>query len=384
MQISLTDAQRERIDYLWPALLAGLIAGLAFLFLGESPLLRSGGLALTITGITLAMRRMGALLSITGGLALAFSPAFWLQTGPAASSIPATVVLALGAAGLIAILIVLFSQRPYVALIIALVVFAGVFFTQIGVARSLRLTGLTSAWLIYLLMTVTVATNPRPDGPPPARLRASYRALLLLLLGVGSINDPLIVLFAPAVVLAVTKGNARIPWWYWGMMLIVTVIGMRGIFIEYIDPQWWSFPSDVAITMERNIPFLIADAWGEPLRWVGLFALIAQQFTLGGVLLGLMGLSRMARWYPVLGGVMMIAYASFFMFGIGYFGRDREILLLPLFIIQVILITYAVHAFGQWLEKSLHPRGSRTLRWIAPAVYIVLPILLLWNIMRTF
>jgi hypothetical protein len=92
----------------------------------------------------------------------------------------------------------------------------------------------------------------------------------------------------------------------------------------------------------------------------------------------------MSRWYPVVGGVMMIAYGSFFLFGLAYFGRDREILLLPLFIIQVILITYAVHAFGQWLEKSLHPRQVRGVRWIAPVVYVSLPVLLLWNIMHGF
>ena len=45
-------------------------------------------MALAVVGMALALRPMGAALAVIGGLALAFSPSFWIQTGGAESLNP--------------------------------------------------------------------------------------------------------------------------------------------------------------------------------------------------------------------------------------------------------------------------------------------------------
>ena len=104
------------------------------------------------------------------------------------------------------------------------------------------------------------------------------------------------------------------------------------------------------------------------------------QFDIFGIILAVVGLARLSRWYPPLGTVTMIAYGAYAFFGLVYLGSFREILLLPLIIIQVIWMTYAVNTFGQWLNKTMK---SETALWthIASAVYLLVPAILLWNIL---
>src|SRR5690606_3277014 len=151
----LTEQQMAFVRYVGPALFTGAVAWIAFIVLGDTPILRASGLALAVVGMALTLRRMGALMSFVGGTALVFSPAFWAQTGGIGNN-PATIVLALGAASVFAVLLVILVQRPYIAMFGALISFAVVFISQIGGARSLRLTVLASAWLIYLLVQAVV------------------------------------------------------------------------------------------------------------------------------------------------------------------------------------------------------------------------------------
>jgi hypothetical protein len=364
-----------------PPIISALVAFALFVWLGGTPVLRAAGMALAVAGVALTLRRMGGLLSISGGLALALSPALWSQTGGAQDYTPGSLVfLLIGALALTALLVAL-SQRPYVVLVIALIAFALLFSSQVGLARSLRLNVIASAWLIYLLFNAIVMTNPRPDGPPPALLGAQYRAGLMLILGIGVINDPLFVLFVPVVVLGLAMSKSYIPPWYWGIMVIVAVIGVRGIAIEYVNPQWWSADPIFVLETGWNVPYIVAEGWRAPIRWVELFGLIAAQFTLVGLLIGVFGLARMARWYPVLGVAMQVLWGLFFAFGLVYFGRDRDALLLPLFMTQVVLMTYAVYAFSQWLERARGPGEHRALRYAAAAVYGLLPLFMLIQIM---
>ncbi|MCU0463315.1 MAG: hypothetical protein MUF38_01965 [Anaerolineae bacterium] len=381
MSAAFTFSPQRLLWYLAPAALAGLIAGLSFLLIGQTPLLRAGGLAAAVVGITLSLRRMGGLMSIAGGLALAYSPAFWAQTGGGSGSTPATIVLALGAAVLLGVvLLVALAQRPYVAVGVALVLFVGVFLSGVGEPRSLRLTVLASAWLLYLLTQAIMETNPRPDERPAARLRASYRAGILLILAAATLNDPLFVLWVPAVVLGLAGANTRIPWWYWVAVLVIGVFGLRGVVVSYTDPVAWGMTIDAAGAVRGGLPYLVAEGWRNGARWVDTFALLAAQFTGFGVALGLVGLARMSRWYPTLGPVMMVAYACFFAFGLAYFGRDRSTLLLPLLMIQVFFMTYAVHAVGQWVAKALRAPETVTVRWVAPIGYALIPLTLLTQI----
>jgi len=270
-----------------------------------------------------------------------------------------------------------------VAAVIALILFAGVFLSGVGEQRSLRLTVLASAWLIYVLTQAVIETNPRPGDPPAARLRASYRAAILLILGAATLNDPLFVLWTPAVTLGLAQAKTRIPAWYWAALLLIVGFGLRGVIFTYVDAAAWAMTTEAASAMRRGLPYLVAEGWRDGARWVETFALLAAQFTPVGVVLGLIGLARMSRWYPALGPVMVVAYGFFFAFGLAYFGRDRSTLLLPLSMIQVFFMTYAVHAIGQWLAKVANAPETLTVRFIAPAGYAVIPLVLLAQIIAT-
>lgn len=370
------------LDWL-PVIACGLAAWLLFVSVGQTPIVRATGMAAAVLGIAATLRRMGAIQAFAGGMLLALSPAFWSQTGGASTYTPTALALALAAAVGLSVFVVALSKRPYVVMAVTLAVFAALFFSQIGITRSLRVSVIASAWMIHLLFMTVMETNPRPDDPTPARLRAQYRAGLLLLLGVGVINDPLFVLFAPAVTLGLAMSKTRIPLWYWAVMAALVLLGLRGISVEYYRPDWWQFSAERAMARGITPPFLIAEGWRLPERWIDLFGMLAAQFTLVGIALGLLGLSRMARWYPVLGITLMIVWAAFFAFGLPYFGRDRDILLMPLMMIQIIWMTYAVYVFGQWFEKALKPAARSPMRYAAAALYLVLPAFLLLEILGT-
>lgn len=374
---------RDTLKYVAPAALAAVVAFVTFTLIGSTPLLRALGLSAAVAGVALTVRSMGALMSLVGGLALAFSPAYWAQTGGGGST-PATIVLALGAGAVLALVVIILVQRPYVAVIAALAAFAAVFISQIGEPRSLRLTVLASAWLIYLLVQAVLTTNPRPDEPPRYgyRFAAALRAGILLIVAAATINDPLFVLFVPAVALGMIESRARIPAWYWLILGLIVVFGVRGIVLAYVSPQWWGATVDAALGSRANIPYLVADGWRDGARWITTFGLLVSQFTIVGVALSVLGVARLARWYPPLGTVMMVAYATFFAFGLAYFGRDRSTLLLPLLMIQTFLMCYAVHAIGQWVSKVLRTPEVLTVRWAAPAVLAILPALLFFQVVK--
>jgi hypothetical protein len=379
-----TQPQRQTVRYWLPPLLAGGIAWLAFMLVGGTPIIRASGLALVVVGIALALRPFGAALAATGGLAMAFSPSFWMQTGGAESLDPAQVVLALGAAAVVAgLAFLLLGRRPFAGAALGLIVLAALFLTAFGTPRSLRLTTLITAWTLLLLVESLFVSNPRPDEPPTGQLMAYHAPGLLLLLAIGILNDPLVTLLAPAVALGLFLSRKRLPLLYWTLFALVTVFGVRGIIENYLSTFWWQFPVDQAEALRRHIPFLLADGWREPSRWLRLINLVVSQFTGIGLALGVLGLARLARWYPPVGVVTMIAYGTYALFGLVYFGEDSAVLLLPLLMIQVFWMTYAVYTFSQWLEKSLG-WGGRLAVWFAPAAFTLLPLGMLGRIVGVF
>lgn len=376
-------ADRQRVVVFWlPGVCAGGLAWAAFTLVGDTPLLRGAGLALTIIGVALTLRRLGAALAVIGSLALAFSPAFWSQTGGGASVGPATTVLALMIAVSAFGLITLLSQRPYLALGLGALVFALIFWSQIGTPRSLRLTGLLSAWTVFLLVDALITSNPRPDEAQPAPIEAQHTFGLLILLFVGVLNDPLFVLLAPAVVIGLWLSWTPLPRWYWVALAAAVIIGVRGLAVTYVELQWWRSTAQEAAALGNSVPYMIEGGWRDGTRWIALIALIVRQFTPVGAVLSVIGLARLARWYPVLGVVSMIAYGFYVLFGLMYFGPDREILLMPMFIVQILWLTYAVYTFGQWLERSLRSSLQRA-HWLATSAFGLLPVYLLLLVLRT-
>jgi len=360
--------------------MAGGIIWLIFITIGQTPFVRASGLALVIVGVSLTIRRFGAIIACLGGISLALSPAFWSQTGGATSFVPATIVLAMGIAGVMSLVVIQFLKRPYLALGIGAVVFAFIFWSQIGTPRSLRLTSLMTAWLIFLLMDALFKSNPRPNENPPTPIMPQQYMGILLILGIGIINDPLFVLILPAVALGLWLSQTKIPIWYWVIVLVLLGIGLYGIITTYINNELWSTSALVAHQSGLSTPYLIANGWREGLRWMNIIGISITQFTIIGATLSILGLARMARWYPVLGVVLMVAYATHVLFGLVYFGSDRTVLIMPLFIIQMIWLAYAVYSFGEWLFK-LKRFTTNQIQIITGVLFLSLPAYLFIQLM---
>jgi hypothetical protein len=371
--------QRDWFVFWLPALVAGASAWILFMTIGGTPVLRASGMALAVVGLSLTLRRFGAFLSIVGGLALALSPAFWSQTGGTERlNLPVTMI-AVVAAMVIALLFARFGQRMVWGAAAGLIVFSILFWSQLARIGSLRLTTLLTAWTLYLIIDTLLITNPRPEEPSPAKIGLRHKLGFLLLLTIGVVNDPLFVLLAPAVLLCLIISRSSLPWWYWGLLLVVVAIGAYGVAVNYLDSGWWLFPAAQAEANGIRVPFVISDGWREASRWLYLFNLVIGQFSVVGIVLGIIGLSRMSRWYPPIGSVTMIAYAAYALFGLVYFGKDSDVLLLPLLMIQVIWMTYAVYTLGEWLQKSFKS-SEQAVRWVAPAVFSLMPLLMLLRI----
>ena len=361
----LSAGQRRLLRQWSPAFFAAGAAWLLLLFVGATPLVRASGLALAILGVTAGMRPMGFVASIAGGLTLALCPVFWSQTGGSESQ-QATTVVATALAVVVMILASTLLRRRDLGIGLGITVFLLIFWSQIGTAQSLRLTGLVTAWLLYLLVDMILLTNPRPGIKPAAAPKAWHTFGLLFLFVMGAVNDPLVTLFAPAIVLALLLSYAKLPRWYWAAVLLSVCGGLLLLVRAYLPPQ---------------ATYINLLAWREAIRWIELGELIITQFSIFGIVLGLIGLARLSRWYPPLGVVTMIAYAAYVFFGLVYNGSHREILLLPLTIIQVMWMTYAVNTFGQWVNKSLENDSGLWIHVIS-AIYFVLPAILLLNIVQ--
>ena len=363
--MNLLTAERRELLRIWsPAIMAAGASWLLLMALGETPLARACGLALATFGVTASMRPMGFVASTAGGLTFALCPVFWSQTGGASE--PAAIVIAAAIAFGAMLASALLLKRKDLAIGLGIIVFVILFWSQIGTPQSLRLTGLVSAWLLYLLVDMIILSNPRP-GIKPAQAPKSWQPLgLLFLLALGIVNDPLVALFAPAILLALFLSCARLPAWFWLAMLLTVLAGIALLTRTYIMTA---------------TPAVDIWGWRDATRWIELGQLIIAQFSVLGIVLGVVGLARLARWYPALGVVTMFAYAAFVVFGLVYLGRNREILLLPLMIIQVMWMTYAVNTFGQWVNKSLENDAGLWIH-IVSALYFAAPAILLLNILN--
>jgi hypothetical protein len=375
----LNEQQLLFIKFLLPAALNGLLVWILLMLLGNTPIVRATGLALVIVSVTLALRRMGSALAIVGGLTLALSPVFWSQTGGAVGT-AATIVIALGVAVAMVIAAILVSKRPYIGLGIGIAVFAALFISQIGNPRSIRLTAFVIGWLMYLLVDMLLVTNPRSDDAPlllrsthaknvdgsePAR---PYHTLgILLLLAVGIINDPLLTLLAPSIVLSLYLIRTKLPVWYWLIFGIVIGYGVQSIDTQYIEGQ---------------ARFMLLHRWQDGERWWNMMQLVISQFTVAGFVLGILGLARLSRWYPPLGTVSLVAYGAYWVFGVIYAGPTRDVLLLPLYVIQVVWMTYAVLALSEWASRTLN-KYPVVGRYAVIVLYAVLPLSMLLRIITS-
>jgi hypothetical protein len=369
--------------YHWlPSLTAGGVAALAFILLGHTPVIRALGLALAIVGVAHTLRRFGGGLALIGSLALAFSPAFWSQTGGSDNATLSLIAIVLLITVIATLVVAWLGHRPALGIAAGLIVFALLFWTLVGTPRSLRLTTFFSAWLLYLLVDMLMAANPRPDGPAATRPSFYHIWGVLLLYALGVLNDPLFTLLTPALVISLLLSKPNAPRWYGIIIVAIALFGVRGIIVQYLDSSWWLFPAEQAQQFSIQVPFVLSDGWRDAGRWLYLFNLVSAQFTIVGILLGVLGLARLARWYPPVGEISLLVYAAYALFGLVYFGKDGAVLLLPLWMIQVIWMTYAVYTFAQWLQKSFRGAGTK-IEWAAAVTFGLLPLAMLWRIMHS-
>jgi hypothetical protein len=372
------DEENLRLIKFWlPSLLSAGLVWLLLLYIGQTPLSRATGLALVIMGVTLALRRMGSALSVVGGLALAFSPAFWAQTGGGQGE-PAAIVIAAGVAAVFVLLVALLSKRPYIGIGIGILVFVAYFFSQTDTVHSIRLTAFVVGWLMFLLIDMLLLTNPRPDEAPMllkdgklqnaagAEDARPYHTLgILLLLAVGILNDPLLTLLMPSMALSLLLTKTKLHWAYWLGFGLVAGFGLRGIWADYLVAQEFK---------------LALDSWRNGVEWLDMIQLVVAQFSIVGVVLSVLGLARLARWYPPLGTVTLLAFAAYWGFGLVFNGPQRDSLLLPLYVIQLLWMNYAVLAISEWAAKIL-PNYPNLGRYLVIAAYSVLPIALFIGIL---
>ncbi len=374
-----TDSEQHVVIRQWvPALLVGAISLLAFIVLGHTPAIRALGMAASISGVALILQRFGLMFAVIGALALAFSPAFWSQTGGEDVKLGVLLALTLLIALVVTGLFIWIGKVTERGLVAGVVVFAVLFWALVGTPRSLRVTTLLNTWLLYILIDVIITSNPRPDAvetTPPGR---QHTLGLLVLLLIGVLNDPLFVLLTPALLVGLYLSKIHLPRWYWGIVLAVIVVGIRGLIIQYVATDWWLRSAASLQAAGIQVPYVVADGWREASRWIVLINLVRNQFTDIGILLGILGLARMARWYPPLGTTTLIAYGSYALFGLVYFGKDSTVLLLPMIVIHVIWMTYGIYTLGQWLQKSLTSRSGAS--WLAAGAFTLLPLLLFGRI----
>ncbi len=361
-----TPQQLQFVRQWGPACITAICAWLLLLVVGQTQIARASGLALAILGVTASMRPMGLVASMAGGLTLTLCPVFWSQAGSAVTQ-PATIAIAALAVAAAMLLASLLLERKELAVGLGIGLFIALFWSQIGKAQSLRLTVLATAWLLYLLTDMLLLTNPRPGIKPPQLPKAWQLAGILLLFVVGTLNDPLITLFAPAILLALLLSDARLPAFYWLVVLATVIAGLYLLMQTYLLAE---------------PPLLLPLGWRDALRWLALSEYPLAQFGAVGIVLAAMGLARLARWYPPLGTVTIIAFAFYTLFGLTYIGVHREILLLPLIIIQVMWMTYAVNTISQWVNKTLRNEAGLWIHLIS-ALYFILPALLLLNILQS-
>ena len=359
-----------------PALLGGALSLLVFLFPGETPLLRACGMALVIVAMAMLLRRFGAALALCGCLTLAFSPAFWTQTGGASRQDLLPLLALATLAALVAMTLLRRQGSLLLAAVIALALFSLVFWWQQGQTESLRLTALASAWLLVLLVDLLQRALPHPQDAEVGAPEASHAWAILMLLYIGIANTQLFVLFVPAVCSALILSKVRLSRVYWLLLLLACLFGLSGIASRYLSSEWWLYPSAQAIEEGLALPWLLADGWREAGRWLTLLEIVREQLSIPGGLLALFGLSRLSRWYPATGIVTLLAWGCWALFGLVYFGRDIAVLLLPLHMIGILWMTVAVRAIREWSERLAPDFGLRPGR-VVTGLYALLPLWLL-------
>src|SRR5690606_25667616 len=160
----------------------------------------------------------GGARAVLGGLTLALSPAYGSQTGGMEGLDVGTTGLVLVVAGGGGLVVWRFSRALPLGIRVGLGASAALCWLHLAAERSLRLTTILAAWLLFLMIDTLLLTNPRPDAQAAPALPRYYVSGLLLVLSIGVLNDPLFALMIPAATLTMLLSKQRLPWWCWAVV----------------------------------------------------------------------------------------------------------------------------------------------------------------------
>ncbi len=286
-------------------------------------------LAVIIVAVTVSRLRMGRLLGVLVALAFAFSPDFWKAATRAGY---ATVTAALVAAILAMSLDALYTTDP-------------------------------------------IERSPTGDAEPvktPRRMPVEMVWGMAFIFGLGISHSPTVLPIAPALILAVALSRPRMKLTQWVITAVVFGMGLlpmvavSGAGVSVRDVEFGQFFGDL----------LRPDAWRDTDRWLALGDVVLRQYGVAGAVLAVIGMARLARWYPRIGPVTLLAYCAYGLYGLGG-GADVADSLIPMHIVQAIWVAYAVHAIGQWLAKYLPP--ARGIGYVlVHTAFALLPIYMVW------
>ena len=290
--------------------------------------------ALACAGLTLILQRLvGPVLAALAGLALAFSPTFWSQAVEAE-------VYALNALFAVAILGILIDA-------------------------------------LYL-------TAPRFGGQGAMRARSVWT--LAFAFGLGLTNHLTLALLLPAALLALWICRPGLTARQWGVAFALLGAGL--LVYLYIPLRWPALHGGATmplgdflawVTGQRFGGAVMLEYWSQPDRWLTIGRLVVDQFGVIGLILGVIGLARLARWFPEMGVVTLLAYGAYFAYALVYIVPDIAVFLLPMHVVQVIWMAYAVHAAGEWASKLFHDRTGRRLHTVLYSLAALMPLALLWT-----
>ncbi len=236
--------------------------------------------------------------------------------------------------------------------------FSPTFWSQAIGAEVYTLNALFVIIILGSLINALYRTDPRFGGQETMRVHSIWA--LALAFGLGLTNHLTLVLLLPAALLAMWICHPRLTHREWG--IAAGMFGLGLLVYLYIPLRWPALHAGAGMPLDDFIAWVTGRRFGGalmweyfsvPERWMTIFRLALDQFGVIGLALGLLGLARLARWFPGVGTVSLVAYGAYFAYALVYIIPDIGVFLIPMHIIQVIWIAYAVHAISEWAPKFI-------------------------------
>lgn len=197
-----------------------------------------------------------------------------------------------------------------------------------------------------------------------------------LIFGLALAHHRTIMLMVPGALLVLVLNRRRLDWRTFATALLpVLGCGLLYLYVPLHAPPWrnpwdvlWEYLTGASVSAAwLNLPRLRAEGLARLLDLVRRF--IWPELLAIGMLLALLGAIRLLRRNRVYAALLLIGYASVFIFCSAYYVPDLQVFLIPLNVIAALLI-----GEGAMLLLALPPPR---LAQIAAALLLALPLLLI-------